>query len=168
MKLLHLKKMSTWIFSDPCVIQRREQRRSWESQIDQVEGMKTGNPLSSPFPIRSSACSLGSDALTAVSSPRERAWRSACLPPPRWTWRTKMSFVKQHARLHKHCLHKHCCTSIVCTSMLWTRERSPRSQLKNKGWLCSSPPYDLTVPVPLIWWTGWRWACPISTCIAQM
>ncbi len=63
--------------------------------------------LSSPFPIRSSACSLGSDALTAVSSPRERAWRSTCLPPPRWTWRTKMSFVKQHAWLHKHCLHKH-------------------------------------------------------------
>ncbi len=29
--------------------------RSWESQMDQVEGMKTGEPRSSSFPIRSSA-----------------------------------------------------------------------------------------------------------------
>ncbi len=44
--------------------------RSWESQMDQVEGMKTGEPLSSPFPIRSNARSLGSEAGPAVSSPR--------------------------------------------------------------------------------------------------
>ncbi len=37
--------------------------------------------------------------------PRERARRSACLPPPRWTWRTSMSFV----------------SCSVCTSILWTR-----------------------------------------------
>ncbi len=45
--------------------------RSWESQMDQVEGTKTGEPLSSPFPIRSNARSLGSEARPAVSSP----WR---------------------------------------------------------------------------------------------
>ncbi len=42
-----------------------------ESQMDQVEGMKTGEPLSSPFPIRSNARSLGLEARPAVSSP----WR---------------------------------------------------------------------------------------------
>ncbi len=28
---------------------------SWESQMDQMEGMKTGEPLSSSFPMKSSA-----------------------------------------------------------------------------------------------------------------
>ncbi len=57
------------------------------------------------------------------------------------------------------------------------------SKIKFNGWLCSSTPYDLAVPVPLllrhgateiagnrtwIWWTGWRWVRPISTCIPQI
>ncbi len=43
---------------------------SWESQMDQVEDMKTGEPLSSSFPIRSSARSLWSEARPVVSSPQ--------------------------------------------------------------------------------------------------
>ncbi len=39
-------------------------------QMDRVAGMKTGESLSSSFPIRSSARSLGSEAHPAVSSPQ--------------------------------------------------------------------------------------------------
>ncbi len=39
---------------------------SWESQMDQMEGMKTGETLSSPFPFRSNAHSLRSEARPAV------------------------------------------------------------------------------------------------------
>ncbi len=42
---------------------------SWESQMDQLEGMKTGETLSSSFPFRSSARSLRSEAR---SSPRRK------------------------------------------------------------------------------------------------
>ncbi len=45
----------------------------WESQMDQMEGMKTGEPLSSSFPIRSSARSLGWEARPAFFLPGERA-----------------------------------------------------------------------------------------------
>ncbi len=38
--------------------------------MDQVEGTKTDEPLSSPFPIRSNARSMGSEARPVVSSPR--------------------------------------------------------------------------------------------------
>ncbi len=67
---------------------------SWESQMDQIEGMKTGEPLSSSFPIRSSACSLRSEARPAVLPPGERAQCSACLFPRRGAVRTSMSFRK--------------------------------------------------------------------------
>ncbi len=40
--------------------------------MDQMEGMNTGEPLSSSFPIRSSARSLGLEARLAVSFPRRK------------------------------------------------------------------------------------------------
>ncbi|KAI2645311.1 Transposon Ty3-G Gag-Pol polyprotein [Labeo rohita] len=43
---------------------------SWGSQLDLLEGMETGVPLSSPSPSRSAARSAGSEARTAVTSPR--------------------------------------------------------------------------------------------------
>ncbi len=49
-----------------------------ESQMDQVGGMEMGEPLSSSFPTRSSAHSLGSEACPAVSSPR-REGSTLCL-----------------------------------------------------------------------------------------
>ncbi len=68
---------------------------SWESQMDQMEGMKTGEPLSSSFPFRSSAHSLRSEARPAVLPPGERARCSACRFPRRGTGRTSMSFHKR-------------------------------------------------------------------------
>ncbi len=68
-----------------------------------MEGMKTSEPLSSSFPIRSSARSLRSEARPAVLPPGERARRSACPFPRRGTARMSMSFHKMY----------------VCTSMLW-------------------------------------------------
>ncbi len=68
---------------------------SWESQMDQMEGMKTGEPLSSSFPFRSSAHSLRSEARPAVLPPGERARCSACLFLRRGTGRTSMSFHKK-------------------------------------------------------------------------
>ncbi len=43
---------------------------SWGSQLDLVEGMETGKSLSSSSAARSTARSLGSEARSAVSSPR--------------------------------------------------------------------------------------------------
>ncbi len=74
---------------------------SCESQMDQVQGMKTGEPLSSSFPIRSSARSLASEARPEISSPRREGS----------TLRLSSSEVVElvvHCRaLVKHCLHKH-------------------------------------------------------------
>ncbi len=42
----------------PAFAEAEQWLRPWESQMDQVEGMKTGESLSSSFPIRSSARSL--------------------------------------------------------------------------------------------------------------
>ncbi len=53
--------------------------RSLESQMDQVVGTKTGESLSSSFPIRSNARSRGSEARPAVPSPR-REGSTLCLP----------------------------------------------------------------------------------------
>ncbi len=47
----------------PAFSKAERRLRSWESQMDQVEGMKMGGPLSSSSPIRSGAH-------PAVSSPR--------------------------------------------------------------------------------------------------
>ncbi len=52
------------------VIKAERWLRSWESQMDQVEGTKTGESLSSSFLIRSNARSRGSEARPAVPSPR--------------------------------------------------------------------------------------------------
>ncbi len=52
----------------PAFAEAEQRLRPRESQMDQVEGMKS---LSSSFPIRSSARSLGSEARPAVSSPRK-------------------------------------------------------------------------------------------------
>ncbi len=76
----------------PAFAEAEQRLRSWESQMDQVEGMKTGESLSSSFPIRSSARSLGSEARPTVLPLGERDRCSACLPPRRWMWRTSMSF----------------------------------------------------------------------------
>ncbi len=65
-----------------------------------LEGTKTGDPLTSPFPIRSSACSLGSEAHPAVSSPLERGLSSS-------EEVQKKQQQEKHTLLHKHCLHKH-------------------------------------------------------------
>ncbi len=56
------------------------------------------SPYLLSFPIRSNARSRGSEARPAVLPPGERARRSACLSPRRWTWRMSMSFV-----ISKHC-----------------------------------------------------------------
>ncbi len=82
--------------------------------MDQVEGTKTGDPLSSPFPIRSSARSLGSEARPTVSNNRREGLtlhlsssEEVKKKKKKIKCRMRMSFVKQHALLHKHCLHKH-------------------------------------------------------------
>ncbi len=85
------------------------------------------------------------------------------------TWRTPMSFVKQQALFHKHVMNERTELALSAHREIWM------------DWLCSSPPYDLAVPVPLllvateiaghctwIWRMGWRWARPISTCIPQI
>ncbi len=92
-----LHQHSSWC--RPAFVEAERRLRSWESQMDQVGGMETGEPLSSSFTTRSSACSLGSEARPTVSSPGERARRSACLPPRRWTWRTSLSFRKAVAQV---------------------------------------------------------------------
>ncbi|KAL0168889.1 hypothetical protein M9458_037111, partial [Cirrhinus mrigala] len=46
---------------------------SWGSQLDLVEGMETGDPLSPASPTRSAARPSGSEARAAVSSPRGSA-----------------------------------------------------------------------------------------------
>ncbi len=76
------------------------------SQMDQMEGIKTGDPLSSSFPIRSSARFLISEARPAVLPPRERAQRSACPFPRRETGRMSMNFHKTFVHLHKHVVNK--------------------------------------------------------------
>ncbi len=50
--------------------------------MDQMEGMKMDKPLSSSFPIRSSARTLESEARPVVLPSGERAQRSTCLPKP--------------------------------------------------------------------------------------
>ncbi len=71
--------------------------------MDQMEGMKTGEPLSSFFPIRSSARSLTSEARPAVLPPGERALRSACLFQRRGTGKTSMSFHKNVMFAQAYC-----------------------------------------------------------------
>ncbi len=56
--------------ASPAFAEAEQRLHPWESQMDQVEGMKTGESPSSSFPIRSSARSLGSEARPVVSSPR--------------------------------------------------------------------------------------------------
>ncbi|KAL0176406.1 hypothetical protein M9458_028736, partial [Cirrhinus mrigala] len=46
------------------------QLHSWGSQLDLLEGMETGDPLSPSSPRRSAARSMGSEARSAVSSPQ--------------------------------------------------------------------------------------------------
>ncbi len=72
------------------------------SQMDQMEGIKTGDPLSSSFTIRSSTRFLRSEARPAVLPPGERARHSACPFLRRGTGRMSMNFHKMY----------------VCTSML--------------------------------------------------
>ncbi len=78
---------------------------SWESQMDQMEGLKTGKPLSSSFPIRSSllnvnvnvrssARSLRSEARSAVLPTGERAPCSTCLLPRRGKGRTSPFYIR--------------------------------------------------------------------------
>ncbi len=81
--------------------------------MDQMEGMKTGEPLSSFVPIRSSPRSLRSEARPAVLPPGERAQRSACLLPRRGTGRRSMSFCK--AREKKEGLIVFFPTAIHCS-----------------------------------------------------
>ncbi len=75
------------------------------SQMDQMEGIKMGDPLSSSFPIRSSACFLISEA------------RPAVLPPQRKGSTLRLSFSEEgdredvdefshNVRLHKHVVNK--------------------------------------------------------------
>ncbi|KAL0201377.1 hypothetical protein M9458_004564, partial [Cirrhinus mrigala] len=56
--------------SGPASTEVERQLHSWGSQLDWLEGMETGDPLSPSSPTRSTACSLGSEARSAVSSPR--------------------------------------------------------------------------------------------------
>ncbi len=54
----------------PISAEAERQLHSWGSQLDLAEGMETGGSLSSSSPARSTARSLGSEARSAVSSPR--------------------------------------------------------------------------------------------------
>ncbi|KAI2648903.1 ATP-dependent RNA helicase DBP9 [Labeo rohita] len=56
--------------SGPASAEAERALHSWGSQLDLLEGMETGVPLSSASPSRSAARSAGSEARTAVSSPR--------------------------------------------------------------------------------------------------
>ncbi|KAI2663377.1 Transposon Ty3-G Gag-Pol polyprotein [Labeo rohita] len=56
--------------SGPASAEAERALHSWGSQLDLLEGMETGVPLSSASPGRSAARSAGSEARTAVSSPR--------------------------------------------------------------------------------------------------
>ncbi len=86
-----------------------------------------GKPLSSSFPIRSSARSLGSEACPAVLPPGERARCSACLPPRRrWTGMTLMSFHKNSC-LHKHIVNEYKTKKAIKKNM--SGEGSSHTQL---------------------------------------
>ncbi|KAL0199702.1 hypothetical protein M9458_002889, partial [Cirrhinus mrigala] len=56
--------------SGPASAEAERRLHSRGSQLDLVEGMETGDPLSPASPTRSAACSQGSEARSAVSSPR--------------------------------------------------------------------------------------------------
>ncbi|KAL0183550.1 hypothetical protein M9458_019246, partial [Cirrhinus mrigala] len=56
--------------SGPASAEAERALHSWGSQLDLLEGMETGVPLSSASPGRSAARSAASEARTAVSSPR--------------------------------------------------------------------------------------------------
>ncbi len=128
-----------------------------------MAGMKTGEPISSSFPIRSSAHSLRSEARTAVLPPGERARRSTCPFPRRGTARMLMSFHKIY----------------VCISMSWINikqnkviernisgERSSQntqlSRERKEGLIVFSPLQFIALPpgtlrgvsVPMISWSG--------------
>ncbi|KAI2664009.1 Transposon Ty3-G Gag-Pol polyprotein [Labeo rohita] len=59
--------------SGPASAEAERRLHSWGSQLDLVEGMETGDPLSSASPTRSAARPSGSEARAAVSSPRGSA-----------------------------------------------------------------------------------------------
>ncbi|KAI2661633.1 Transposon Ty3-G Gag-Pol polyprotein [Labeo rohita] len=59
--------------SVPASAEAERRLHSWGSQLDLVEGMETGDPLSSASPTRSAARPSGSEARAAVSSPRGSA-----------------------------------------------------------------------------------------------
>ncbi len=46
----------------PAAAKAERRLHSWGLQMDQVDGRKTGKPLSFPYPIRSNTRSLGSEA----------------------------------------------------------------------------------------------------------
>ncbi|KAI2666921.1 Transposon Ty3-I Gag-Pol polyprotein [Labeo rohita] len=56
--------------SGPASTEVEQQLHSWGSQLDLLEGMETGDPLSASSPGRSIARSAGSEARSVVSSPR--------------------------------------------------------------------------------------------------
>ncbi|KAL0148327.1 hypothetical protein M9458_056389 [Cirrhinus mrigala] len=56
--------------SGPASAEAERRLHSWGSQLDLVEGMETGDPLSPASPTRSAARSQGSEGRSAVSSPR--------------------------------------------------------------------------------------------------
>ncbi|KAL0170946.1 hypothetical protein M9458_035542, partial [Cirrhinus mrigala] len=53
---------------------------SWGSQMDLLEGMETGDPLSPPLPGRSVACSEGSEARSAATSSQGTGSSVICRP----------------------------------------------------------------------------------------
>ncbi|KAI2646546.1 Transposon Ty3-G Gag-Pol polyprotein [Labeo rohita] len=59
--------------SGPASAEAERRLHSWGSQLDLVEGMETGDPLSPASPTRSAARPSGSEARAAVSSPRGSA-----------------------------------------------------------------------------------------------
>ncbi|KAI2652402.1 Transposon Ty3-G Gag-Pol polyprotein [Labeo rohita] len=56
--------------SSPASTEAERRLHSWGSQLDLLEGMETGDPLSSASPSRSVARSAGSEARSVVSSPQ--------------------------------------------------------------------------------------------------
>ncbi|KAL0175067.1 hypothetical protein M9458_031035, partial [Cirrhinus mrigala] len=56
--------------SGPASTEAEWRLHSWGSQLDLLEGMETGDPLSPSSPSRSAARSVGSEARSAVSSPQ--------------------------------------------------------------------------------------------------
>ncbi|KAL0157243.1 hypothetical protein M9458_048489, partial [Cirrhinus mrigala] len=56
--------------SGPASAEVERRVHSWGSQLDLLEGMETGDPLSPSSPSRSAARSMGSEAHSAVSSPQ--------------------------------------------------------------------------------------------------